>query len=126
MPLYTLSIPKKDIHEPFYIVYKNGTHSTKQTFHIKKNENVFIDDIKQLIKAKDETGKDLTKIINKKLYIYDPYTEYITLLKAIMDWLKSNPYYVGLHDFRETLFNKHQIALFFNLFLPSIHAFLHL
>jgi len=124
MPLYTLSIPKKDIHDPFYIVYKNGTHSAEKTFHIKKNEDVFIDDIKQLIKSKDETGKDLTKIINKKLYIYDPYTEYITLLKAIMDWLKSNPYYVGLHDFRKTLFNKHQYQLFNNLFLPSIHAFL--
>ena len=121
MSLYTLSICKDDISVPFYIVYKN---ETKQTFYAKKNEDVFIDNIKCIIKSKDDNGKDLTEVMKKKLYMYDPYTEYVTLLKGVTGWLKGNPYYVGLHEFRKTLFNKHQESLFIHLFLPSIHAFL--
>lgn len=121
MSLYTLSICKNDISESFYIIYKN---EIEHTFYAKKNEDVFIDNIKYIIKSKDDNGKDLTQIIKKKLYIYDPYTEYVTLLKKVTCWLKTNPYCVGLHEFRKTLFNKHQESLFVNILLPTIQVFL--
>jgi len=121
MSLYTLSISKNDISESFYIIYKN---EIEHTFYAKKNEDVFIDNIKYIIKSKDDNGKDLTQIIKKKLYIYDPYTEYVTLLKKVTCWLKSKPYCLGLHEFRKTLFNKHQESLFVNILLPTIQVFL--
>ena len=67
MSLYTLSICKNDISESFYIIYKN---EIEHTFYAKKNEDVFIDNIKYIIKSKDGNGKDLTQIIKKKtLYL---------------------------------------------------------